>query len=51
LDVEYRLLAEEVVDPQDLILGQELVQFVVEGSRGVEVVAEGFLDHHGGLRE
>ena len=39
-DVLRRLLAEEVIDAEDLILGEDLVQRVVEGDRALEIGAE-----------
>ena len=39
-DVLRRLLAEEVVDAENLILGEDLVQRVVERDRGFEIGAE-----------
>ena len=48
-DVLDRLLAEEVVDPVDLLLRQDLVDLVVELDGGVVVVPEGLLDHHSGV--
>ena len=44
-DVLDRLLAQEVIDPVDLVLGQHLQQLAVECLRGREVVAERLLDH------
>jgi len=46
MDVQHRLLAQEVVDAQDLVLGEHLVQLGVEGPCGGQVTAEGLLDHH-----
>ena len=43
-DVLDGLLAEVVVDAEDLVFVEDLVDFVVEGAGGVEVVAEGLLD-------
>ena len=43
-DVLHRLLAEEVVDPEDLCLFEHAVQGLVERSRGGEIVAERLLD-------
>src|SRR5579875_3601119 len=43
LQLDDRFLAEEVVDAQDLVLGQHLVQPVVEGAGGCQVVTERFL--------
>ena len=42
-DVLRRLLAEEVVDPEDLFLGEDLVQLRVQRDRAVEIGAEGLL--------
>ena len=39
-DVLRRLLAEEMVDAENLILGEDLVQRVVERDRGFEIGAE-----------
>src|SRR6201999_4123820 len=39
-DVLRRLLAEEMVDAEDLVFGEHLVQRVVEGDRGLEIGAE-----------
>ena len=44
-DVLNRFLAEEVVDPVDLALVQDLVDLVVQLDRRVQVVTEGLLDH------
>ena len=44
-DVLNGLLAQEVVDPVDLALVQDLVDLVVELDRRVQVVTEGLLDH------
>ena len=44
-DVLHRLLAEEVVDAEDLVLAPVLVQLLVERERAVEVGAERLLDH------
>ena len=44
-DVLGRLLAEEVVDAEDLALVEDLVQPVVEPARALEVGAEGLLHH------
>ena len=41
-----RLLAEVVVDPIDLVLGEHLGDLAVQRSRGLEVVAERLLDDH-----
>ena len=43
-DVLHGLLAEVVVDAEDLIFVEDLVDLVVEGAGGFEVVAEGLLD-------
>ncbi len=43
-DVLDGLFAEVVVDAEDLVFVEDLVDFVVEGAGGVEVVAEGLLD-------
>ena len=49
-DVEGRLLAQEVVDAEDLLLIEHLVQHAVESHRTVEVDAERLLhDHPGAL--
>ena len=48
-DVLDRLLAEEVVDPVDLLLRQDLVDLVVELDGRVQVVPEGLLDHDPGV--
>ncbi len=45
-DVLRRLLAQEVVDPEDLRLVEDLVHLVVQGHRGLEVGAEGLLHDH-----
>ena len=47
-DVHGGFLAEEVVDAEDLPLGQMLSQLVVEGASRGQVVAEGLLDHDPG---
>jgi hypothetical protein len=44
-DVLGRLLAEEVVDPEDLALPERLVQLVVERDRALQVGAERLLHH------
>ena len=44
-DVLHRLLAQEVVDPEDPLLGEDRGQARVELPRGVEVGAERLLDH------
>ena len=44
-DVHHRLLAEEVVDAQDLVLLENLMQLGVELSGRLQVVAEGLLDN------
>ena len=41
-----RLLAEEMVDAEDLVLGEHLVQFDVERDRALEVGAERLLHDH-----
>ena len=43
-DVLDGLFAEVVVDAEDLVFVEDLVDFVVEGAGGFEVVAEGLLD-------
>src|SRR5262249_2226497 len=43
-DVLHRLLAEIVVDAEDLLLRKHAVQHAVEPTRGVEIPAERFLD-------
>ena len=43
-DVLHRLLAEVVVDAEDLLLVEDREQLVVELPRGLEVVPEGLLD-------
>jgi hypothetical protein len=48
-DVHHRLLAEEVVDPQELGLVEVLMELLVELARRVEVVAEWLLDDDEGL--
>ena len=48
-DVHHRLLAEVMVDPQDLLLVEHLAEFGVERARRFEVVAEGLLDHDVGV--
>ena len=48
LDVEHRLLAEEVVDPQDLVFGRGGGQVGVELARRGQVVAERLLHRHPG---
>jgi hypothetical protein len=48
-DVHRRLLAQEMVDPQDLPFLEALAQFGVEGPGRRQVVAEGFLHHHPGV--
>jgi hypothetical protein len=45
-DVHHRLLAEEVVDPQELGLIEVGVKLVVELARRFEVVAEWLFDHY-----
>jgi hypothetical protein len=45
-DVLRRLLAQEVVDPEDLPLPEGLVQMVVQAGRTRQVGAEGLLHHH-----
>ena len=47
-DVLRRLLAQEVVDPEDLRLVEGLVHEVVELDRAVQVGAERLLHHHPG---
>ena len=44
-DVHHRLLAEEVVDPVDLRLVEDLEELVVQLASAGEVVAERLLDH------
>ena len=44
-DVLHRLLAEEVVDAEDLVFAPALVQLLVERERGREIGAERLLDH------
>ena len=39
-DVLRRLLAEEMIDAENLVLGEDLVQCVVERDRGLEIGAE-----------
>ena len=46
--VERRFLAEEVVDPEDLVLGEDLVQRVVERAGRAQVRAERLLHDHAG---
>ena len=43
-DVLHRLLAQVVVDAEDLILVEHLVHVVVQGTGAGQVVAEGLLD-------
>ena len=43
-DVLHRLLAEEVVDAEDLVLAPVAVQLLVERERGLEIDAERLLD-------
>src|ERR1700733_1557222 len=43
-DVLHRLLAEVVIDAEDLVFVEDLVDLVVESSGGFEVVAERLLD-------
>ena len=45
-DVLHRLLAEEMIDPIDLVLAQDLPDLGIERPRRSEVVAEGLLDDH-----
>ncbi len=45
-DVLHRLLAEEVVDAEDLLLVEDLVQHVVERDRTGQVGAERLLHDH-----
>jgi hypothetical protein len=45
-DVLHRLLAEVVVDPEDRLLGEDLVHDVVELPRAGQVVTERLLDDH-----
>ena len=45
--VLHRLLAQVVVDAEDLALVEDGVDLVVELARGVEIVAEGLFDDHG----
>ena len=45
-DVLRRLLAEEMVDAEDLVLGEHLVQFGVERDRALEVGPERLLHDH-----
>ena len=47
-DVHGGFLAQEVVDAEDLPLGQMLSQLVVQGAGRSQVVTEGFLDHDPG---
>ena len=47
-DVQRRFLAEEVVDPEDLVLVEGRVQHVVEAHRALEVGAERLLHHDPG---
>ena len=43
----HRLLAQVVVDAEDLALLEDGVDLAVELARGIEIVAEGLLDDHG----
>ncbi len=45
-DVLHRLLPQEMVDPEDLVLADHLEQLAVELARRSEVVSERLLDHH-----
>ena len=45
--VEDRLLPQEVIDTQDLVLRQHLMEFDIEGACRLEVVTEGLLYHDG----
>ena len=47
-EVLHRLLAEEVVDPVDLILLQDLMDLIVQIFRGLQVVSERLLDYDAG---
>ena len=49
-DVLGRLLAEEVVDAEDLVLGEDLVHLGVERARAREVGAERLLHDHARVR-
>ena len=48
-DVEGRLLAQEVVDPEDLLLGEDLMDLVVQFLRRLQVRAERLLHDHLGV--
>ncbi len=43
-DVLHRLLAQVVVDAEDLVFVEDLVHIVVQRARRIQVVAEGLLD-------
>ena len=47
-DVLHRLLPQEMIDPEDLVLTEDREQVVVELARRGQVVPERLLDHHPG---